>query len=353
MAVTSRTDNAPEGPAKRRALAAMWPARQDAGWRVAGRLAATVPFVGLLFVITVLLVKAWPAIAYNGLGFFTRSTWSQGTGYGQSVTTNGVTHPLGASYGAWPLIAGTLQSSAIALVLAVPLALGTAFAVTEWLPRPVARPLGMVVEMLAGVPSVIIGLWGIFILGPWLAAHVYPVIADHVPDVVVLRYWRNPVGHGEGLLTGGIVLALMVVPIIASTARDLFAQVPSLPKEGALALGMTEWEVARRVSLPWVRSGLVGATVLGLGRALGETIAIAMVTGSILGHVAPNIYSPMTTIAATIVTQLDGAQTDGTGFAVATLAEAALVLAVISVLVNAAARLIVARTGRHQAPVGA
>ena len=146
----------------------------------------------------------------------------------------------------------------------------------------------------------------------------------------MLRYFRNPVGGGEGLLTAGIVLALMIVPIIASTTRDLFPQVPPLPKEGASALGMTDWEVANKVTLPWVRSGIIGATVLGLGRALGETIAVAMIGGASL-HIPPTIYLPFTTMAATILTQLDGALTDGTGFAVATLAELALVLAVISV----------------------
>jgi phosphate transport system permease protein len=198
---------------------------------------------------------------------------------------------------------------------------------------------------------VVIGLWGLLTLGPILAHHVYPIVADHMPNVPILRYFRNPVGQGEGLLTAGIVLGLMIIPIIASTTRELFTQVPPLPKEGGAALGMTDWEVANRVTLPWVRSGIIGATALGLGRALGETIAVALVAGSIL-HIAPNIFQPMSTIAATIVTQLDGAQTDGTGFAVATLAELALVLAVISVLVNLGARFIVNRSSRLTAPVG-
>ena len=152
-------------------------------------------------------------------------------------------------------------------------------------------------------------------------------------------------------MSAGIVLALMIVPIIASTTRDLFQQVPPLPKEGASALGMTDWEVANKVTLPWVRSGIIGATVLGLGRALGETIAVAMIGGAVL-HIPPTAYLPFTTVAATILTQLDGALTDGTGFAVATLAELALVLAVISVGVNLLARLIINRTSRTGAPVG-
>ncbi|MDE3108042.1 MAG: ABC transporter permease subunit, partial [Acidobacteriota bacterium] len=159
-------------------------------------------------------------------------------------------------------------------------------------------------------------------------------------------------GYGEGLLTSGLILGLMIVPIIASTTRDLFQQVPALPKEGAEALGFTDAEVARQVTIPWVRSGIIGATVLGLGRALGETIAVAMVSGSSLGHVSSNIYGTMTTIAATIVSQLDSAATDGTGFAISTLAEAGLLLTVISVIVNLAARSIVRRSSAMSAPVG-
>jgi phosphate transport system permease protein len=197
---------------------------------------------------------------------------------------------------------------------------------------------------------VVIGLWGILTFAPWLAKNIYPVIADHAPNVPVLRYFRNPVS-AEGLLSAGIVLALMIVPIITSTTRDLFMQVPPLPKEGASALGMTDWEVASKVTVPWVRSGIIGATVLGIGRALGETIAVVMIGGSVL-RIPINIYQPFTTVAATILSQLDGAFTDGTGFAVATLAELALVVAVISVAVNLIARLIITRSGRIGAPVG-
>jgi phosphate transport system permease protein len=239
------------------------------------------------------------------------------------------------------------------VVIALPLSIGAAFALTERLPQFLRRPLGVAIELLAGIPSVLIGLWGVLTFGPYLAQHVYPFVADHMPDVPFFSYFRNPVGHGEGLLTSGLVLALMIVPIITATTRDLFLQVPPLPKEGAEALGMTDWEVARKVTLPWVRSGIIGATVLGLGRALGETIAVAMISGSVQGVISANIFGTMTTIAATIVTQLDSALTDGTGFAVATLAEAGLVLALISIAANAIARLIINRTGSIAAPVGA
>ena len=324
---------------------------EEHAWRGTAWVAVVLPLAALVFAVSVLAVKAWPAIRVNGWYFLYGRNWTYGNGYGAVVHTDGVAHQVGSQFGAWAIIWGTLASSVIAIVIALPLSIGAAFALTERMPTWISRPLGFTIEILAGIPSVVIGLWGILTFGPWLAQHVYPVIADHMPDVPVLRYFRNPVGGGEGLLSAGIVLALMIVPIIASTTRDLFMQVPPLPKEGASALGMTDWEVANKVTLPWVRSGIIGATVLGLGRALGETIAIAMIGGASL-QIPHTVYLPFTTVAATILSQLDGALTDGTGFAVATLAELALVLAVISVAVNLVARLIVNRTGRVHAQVG-
>lgn len=321
-------------------------------WRGGGRVASLIPIAGLALVLVVLSIKAWPAIRLNGIGYFTGSQWLPGNTYAPAVRTHGVLHPLGASYGAWPLIWGTIETSIIAVVIAVPLSIGTALALTERLPRWLAQPLGFLVEILAGIPSVIIGLWGVLVLGPFLSHHVYPLVANNLPDVWGFRYFKGSVGYGEGLLTSSLVLALMIVPIVAATTRDLFLQVPALPKEGAEALGMTDAEVTRRVTIPWVRSGIIGATVLGLGRALGETMAVAMVSGSVLGQVAPNIYSTMTTIAATIVSQLDSAATDATGFAISNLAEAGLILAAMSILVNVVARSIVRRTSRLAAPVG-
>jgi phosphate transport system permease protein len=329
-------------------------AHEEFGWRYSALVAVFLPLAALIFAIAVLAHKAWPAIRVNGWYFLYGKNWTYGQSYGATVHTDGVAHAAGAQFGAWPIIAGTLQSSFIAVVVALPLSIGAAFALTERLPGWISRPLGFAIEILAGIPSVVIGLWGLLTFGPWLAKHVYPITADiakALPNVQPFSYWRSPTGSGQGLLTAGIVLAMMIIPIIASTTRDLFTGVPPLPKEGAHALGMTNWEVANKVTLPWVRSGIIGATVLGLGRALGETLAVVLVGGASL-HLAPNIYQPFGTIASTILTQLDGALTDGTGFAIATLAELALVLAVISVGVNLLARGIVARTSRVGAPVG-
>ncbi len=314
---------------------------EETGWRSVAWVAVILPLAALVFAITVLTVKAWPVIGHNGWYFLYGRTWTYGNqGYGGGP---------GAQFGALAIIWGTIASSLIAIVIALPLSIGAAFALTERMPTWISRPLGFTIEILAGIPSVVIGLWGILTFAPWLANNVYPHIASVMPDVPVLRYFRSPTGSGEGLLSAGIVLALMIVPIITATTRDLFTQVPPLPKEGASALGMTDWEVANKVTVPWVRSGIIGATVLGLGRALGETIAIAMIGGAAL-HIPSTIYLPFTTIAATILTQLDGQLANPQG--VSALAELALVLAVISVAVNLVARLIVSRTGRVGAPVG-
>lgn len=320
--------------------------------RWAGGVGAVIPLLALVFVLGTLIIEALPAIRVNGLHFFTATDWDQGNLYGDAVVTDGVAHPAGVYYGALPLIVGTLASSAVALIIAVPVSIGAAFAIVERLPRRLASTVGMVIELLAGIPSVVVGLWGAMTFGPFIAHYVAPVIARNAPDVPVFNYLRGDTGHGEGLLVSGLVLAVMIIPIIASTTRDLIRQVPLLPREGATALGMSDWECARRVTLPWVSSGIIGAVVLGLGRALGETMAVAMVSGAELGAMPGNIYSTMTTIAATIVSQLDSALTDSTGFAVKTLAEASLVLMVITLLTNVAARALVRRVSGTALPVG-
>lgn len=305
-----------------------------------------------MFVVVSLLVEALPAIRVNGLHFLTGVAWSFGNAYGAVVKTRGVPHPQGASYGALPLMIGTLASSAIALLIAVPVSVFSALLLVERLPKGVSSMVGLFLETLAGIPSVVFGLWGALTLGPVLAHHVYPAVAAVASAVPGLGYFGGYTGNGEGLATSGVVLAVMILPIVAATSRDLFRQVPELPKEGARALGMTEWEVASRVTLTWVRSGLIGASVLGLARALGETMAVAMVSGVELGSIPRNVYAAMSTVAATIVSQLDSAFTDSTGFAVRTLAEAGLLLAVLTLLTNVAARLLVRRVAGTALPVG-
>jgi phosphate transport system permease protein len=315
-----------------------------------GRTGAVVPVLMLGFVLVTLVIQAIPAIGFSGWHFFTGKTWNFGAQYGAPVTSNGLTHLSGENFGALPEILGTLATSAIALIIGVPVSIGAALVIVERLPRRVASVVGMFIELLAGIPSVIIGLWGALTFGPFLAHHVTPWLASHAPDIYLFHFLRGSPGNGQGLLTSGLILTIMVIPIIASTSRDLIRGVPILPREGAVALGMSDAECARRVTLPWVGAGLIGAAVLGLGRALGETIAVAMVCGVALGSLPTNLYGAMITIAANIVQNLDTAITDRMD--VSAFAELALMLMVITLATNVLARLLVRRVSGTALPVG-
>jgi phosphate transport system permease protein len=324
----------------------------DSALRWTGRVVAIIPALCLLAVLATLIVEALPAIKFNGLGFFTKSVWSEGSFYTPTVITNGVKHPAGAAYGAVPEIVGTLLTSLIALIIAVPTAVGAAIVIVERLPRRLASIMGIFLELLAGIPSVVIGLWGALTFGPFIAHDIAPVIARNMPDVWGFRYFGGDTGNGEGLLVSGLILAIMVIPIVAATTRDLIMQVPILPREGAIALGMSDFECARKVTIPWVGGGIIGAVVLGLGRALGETMAVAMCCGLALGAIPGNIYGAMTTIAATIVQTLETALQDATGLAIRSLAELGLMLMVITLLANIGAAVLVRRVSGTALPVG-
>ena len=313
-----------------------------------GFVFALLPAAALAFVLITLLVEALPAIKFNGGSFFSGSVWSVG-GYSSTVTnTGGVEHLAGQQFGVLSDIVGTLITSAIALIIAVPVSIGAALVIVERLPRRIANVIGLFLELLAGVPSVIIGLWGALTFGPFIAHDIAPIIANHVPSW--LGFAGGNTGNGEGLLTSGLILAVMVLPIIAATARDLIRGVPILPREGAIALGMSDWECARKVTLPWVGAGLIGAVVLGLGRALGETIAVAMVCGVALGSLPTNLYATMITIAANLVQNINTAildKMDVSGFAAL-----GLILLVITLITNVAARVLVRRVSGTALPVG-
>jgi phosphate transport system permease protein len=326
--------------------------RGDSALRWVGLLFALLPAAALCFVLVTLAIEAIPAIKLNGWSFFTKSVWSQG-GYSSAiVSTNGVKHLSGSEFGVLAEVFGTVVTSAIALIIAVPVSVGAALVIVERLPRWLASLVGGFLELLAGIPSVVVGLWGALTFGPFIAHHIAPVIARNMPDVPPFKYFGGSTGNGEGLLVSSLVLAVMVIPIVAATTRDLIRQVPILPREGAVALGLSDFETARKVTVPWVGAGIIGAVVLGLGRALGETIAVAMTCGFALGAIPGNIYGAMTTIAATIVNELDSAFGDASGFSVRVLAELALVLMVITLATNILARFMVRKVSGTALPVG-
>ncbi|HEU4511482.1 MAG TPA: phosphate ABC transporter permease subunit PstC [Nocardioidaceae bacterium] len=237
----------------------------------------------------------------------------------------------------WPLLFGTLLAAVIALLIATPLSLGVALVISLYAPRSLSRPLGYVVDLLAAVPSVVYGLWGIAFLGPQLV----PAYIWLDENMGWLPFFAGPASTtGKTILTAGIVLAIMALPIITAITREIFAQTPTLQKEAALALGATRWEMIRLSVLPYSKSGIVSAVMLGLGRALGETMAVAMVL-SASGVVTFNLISNVnpSTIAANIALQFP----EATGLGVNALIASGLVLFVITFVVNFTARAIVAR----------
>jgi phosphate transport system permease protein len=326
--------------------------RGDQTARRIGFAFALLPAVALAFVLITLFIKALPAFSFNGLSFFTKSIWAVGGYTSTVVKTGGAVHLQGQQFGVLAEIVGTLVTAAIALIIAVPVSVGAALFIVERLPRRLAGLVGGFLELLAGIPSVVIGLWGALTFGPFIAHDIAPAIANNVPDVPILKYFSGATGNGLGELISGLVLAIMVIPIVAATVRDLIRQVPILPREGAIALGMSDAQCARKVTLPWVGSGIAGAIVLGLGRALGETMAVAMTCGFALGAIPGNIYGAMTTIAATVVFQLDSAFSDPSGFEIRTLAELAVVLMVITLATNIIAALMVRKVSGTALPVG-
>ncbi len=266
--------------------------------------------------------EAGPALREFGAGFLTANVW------------NAVTNEFGAR----DLIWGTLITSVLALLVAVPVAIAIGLFLSELAPRVLRTPVGMMVELLAAIPSVVLGLWGIIILGPFLNEHVEPWMIAHLGFIPFLDGYPSPVG----LLPACLILTIMIVPIVASLSRELFLSVPSELKQGAMALGTTRWEMVRRVSFPQVSGGLVAATMLGFARAMGEAIAVTQVIGGSLARPA-SLYAPADTMASRLAAQYAGT---ATSLQKASLAYLAVILLVISLVTNVAAQIIVRRIRR-------
>ncbi len=302
-------------------------------------VSALIP-LALIAVFVFLTAYSWPAIRFNGFGFLFSNTWSLGNLYVNPVEVRGVQVPPGAHYGILVFIVGTLASSALALLVAVPVGIGVALYLVEYAPHRLSGAFAQVAELLAMVPSVVYGLWGLEVLAPLTLKYFAPALSSALPFI---KFVSTPAASGFGLFTASLVLALMVLPVISSTLVEALRRVPRELRESCFALGATRAEVLRRAMLPAVRTPLIGAVILALGRALGETMAVLMVSGGALNYLPGNLYSPITSMAAFIASQLDSALQDTSGMAVRSLAEIALVLLIIAVIVNVIARLLTRR----------
>ncbi len=300
---------------------------RSAGDRVyrAAITAAALCIPALLLLIAVAVVVAgWPALSRFGMGFLTGSEWDAVHG----------------QFGAAPAIYGTLVSSAISLVLAAPLALGVAIFLSEFAPPKLRQPVAFLVDLLAAVPSVVYGLWGVFFLIPLLREKVMPFLAD------TLHLGGTPLfsgpAYGPSMLAAGLVLAIMVLPYISAVSREVLLAVPRAQREAALALGATRWEMIRDAVIPYARSGILGGVILWLGRALGETMAVTMVIGN-RHEIAASLFAPGYTMASLIANEFSEATDD---VHLSALMALGAVLFAVTLIVNAIARWLVWRVGR-------
>ncbi len=287
---------------------------------------ATLVFAGSILVIVAaivvqLIVMSWPSLVKFNWRFIISTDWD----------------PVAGRFGALPLIFGTIVSSTIALLLAVPLGLGVAIFLSEIAPPRLRGPVSFLVELLAGIPSVIYGLWGIFVLAPWVMDHLAPVLNRYLGWLPLFQ----GKSYGVGMLTAGLILAVMVVPFITSLSREILATVPREQREAALALGMTRWEVVRYAVLPYGRVGIIGAIILALGRALGETMAVTMVIGN-TPKISASLFDPAYSMAAVIANEF----TEASGqLFLSALIEVGLVLFFVTFIVNALAQVLIWRVG--------
>jgi phosphate transport system permease protein len=287
-------------------------------------LALALPLL-LVTLLAQLVAGAWPSLRRFGLPFLWTSVWD----------------PVAGVFGAAPMIFGTLASSLLALLIAVPLALGVAVYLTEFAPKWVRQPVAFLVELLAAIPSVVYGLWGIFVLIPFLRAYV-------VPPLRAALGWTpffSGVFYGSSLLAGAVILAIMIVPYIAAVSREVLLAVPPSQREAAVGMGATRWEAVWTAVVPYGRAGLIGAVILGLGRALGETMAVTMLIGN-RHDIAMSVLQPAYTMAAALANEFSEATTD---LYLSALFEVGLILFVITVVVNALARLLIWRVARGTA----
>jgi phosphate transport system permease protein len=299
----------------------------DALFRQLTRGAAIFVLLLLSGVIVSLIQGSIPALSTFGLGFLVSQSWN----------------PVTEKFGALPAIYGTVVTSGIAMLIAVPVGLMIAFFLTELCPQWLRRPIGIAIELLAGIPSIIYGIWGLFMFAPFLQATLQPFLINTLGNVPGIGSLFAGPPYGIGILTAGLILAIMVLPFITSITRDVFEAVPSVLKEAAYGLGCTRWEVVRTVVLPYCRVGVIGGVMLGLGRALGETMAVTFVIGN-AHRISASILAPGTTISATIANEFTEAVGD---LYTSALIALGLILFVITFIVLAIARYMLLRIERR------
>jgi phosphate transport system permease protein len=291
---------------------------------VAG-LALLVPAT-LLLITVLLLINALPAIRQYGLSFLTTTTWD----------------PVKLVFGAGAYVYGTLVTTALAVIFAAPVALGAAIFLTEYAPRVTRAPLAFLIEVLAYIPSIVYGLWGFFVVVPLMRSTIEPALQAGLGDLPLIGgLFSGPI-VGLDLLMGGVILAIMILPILLTVTREVLLAVPSSQREGMLGLGATRWETVTRVVLPYARAGIVGAIILGVARAFGETMAVTLVVGNSSTAISASLFTPGYTMASAIANQFTEADSD---LYFSAIVEIAIVLLLVALAVNAAARLLIRQTG--------
>jgi len=295
----------------------------DAALRIGTRAAAVTVLLLLAGVIVTLFKGSWLAFSTFGPGFLSTETWN----------------PVKEEFGALAPIYGTIVTSIIAMAIGIPISLGIAIFLTELCPPGLKRSISTAIELLAGIPSIIYGIWGLFVLAPFLQAHVQPVVIEAFAGVPFLGAMFAGPPYGIGVFTAGIILSIMVLPYITSVTRDVFETVPPVLKESAYGLGCTTWEVVTKVVLPFTRTGVIGGVMLGLGRALGETMAVTFVIGN-AHRISGSILAPGTTISASIANEFTEAET---ALYSSSLIALGLLLFVITFIVLAIARFMLYR----------
>ena len=297
------------------------------GWLAKG--AALLTLALLIGILGSLVIGAWPAIAKYGLGFLTSTTWD----------------PVLNEYGGLVMIYGTLATSVIALLIAVPVSFGIALFLTELSPSWLKRPLGTAIELLAAVPSIVYGMWGLMVFAPILAKYVQQPLQAVFSGVPVLGAFVSGPPVGIGILSAGIILAIMIIPFIASVMRDVFEVTPPLLKESAYGLGATTWEVISKVVLPYTKTGVIGGIMLGLGRALGETMAVTFVIGNMNQLNSLSLFEAANSITSALANEFAEA---GEGLHQASLIYLGLVLFFITFVVLSCSKLLLTRLKKSE-----